>query len=93
MVTAGNGPVDSLVPALVIGAGPAGLAAAACLKQRGIDALVLEAGPVVGLSWRQRYDRLHLHTVKQHSYLPGMRFGKEVPRYPSAAQMVAYLDA
>jgi cation diffusion facilitator CzcD-associated flavoprotein CzcO len=93
MMSAGNGPVDSPMPALVIGAGPAGLAAAACLKERGIDALVLEAGTAVGLSWRQRYDRLHLHTVKQHSYLPGMRFGKEVPRYPSAAQMVAYLDA
>jgi len=84
--------MDAPVPALVIGAGPAGLAAAACLKQRGIDALVLEAGPAVGLSWRQRYDRLHLHTVKQHSFLPGLRFGKEVPRYPSAAQMVDYLD-
>lgn len=93
MATAGNESVDAPAPALVIGAGPAGLAAAACLKQRGIAALVLEAGPSVGLSWRQRYDRLHLHTVKQHSCLPGMRFGKEVPRYPSAAQMVAYLDA
>ena len=47
----------------------------------------------MGISWRQRYERLHLHTVKQHSCLPGLQFGKEVPRYPSAAEVVAYLDA
>jgi 2-polyprenyl-6-methoxyphenol hydroxylase-like FAD-dependent oxidoreductase len=35
------------VPALIIGAGPAGLASAACLKQRGIEALVLEAAPAL----------------------------------------------
>ena len=81
------------VPALIVGAGPAGLAAAACLKQRGIDAVVLDAGTAVGSSWRQRYDRLHLHTVKQHSFLPGMRFARDIPRYPSGAQMVAYLEA
>ena len=96
MPSAGNEPTDAReapVPALIVGAGPAGLAAAACLKQRGIDALVLDAGTAVGTSWRQRYDRLHLHTVKQHSFLPGMRFPKDVPRYPSAAQMIAYLEA
>jgi cation diffusion facilitator CzcD-associated flavoprotein CzcO len=96
MPSAGNESTDARVapvPALIVGAGPAGLAAAACLKQRGIDALVLDAGTAVGASWRQRYDRLHLHTVKQHSFLPGMRFAKDIPRYPSAAQMVAYLEA
>jgi cation diffusion facilitator CzcD-associated flavoprotein CzcO len=96
MPAARSEPVDvgaAPVPVVIIGAGPAGLAAAACLRQRGMDALVLEAGPTVGLSWRQRYERLHLHTVKQHSHLPGLRFGKEVPRYPSAAQVVGYLDA
>ncbi len=81
------------VPALVIGAGPAGLATAACLKRRGIDALVMDAGTSVGGSWRQRYERLHLHTVKQHSHLPGLRFAKDVPRYPSAAEMAAYLES
>ena len=72
-------------PALVVGAGPAGLAAAACLKRRGFDALVLEAAPAVGDAWRHHYDRLRLHTVKQQSHLPGMPFAKELPRYPSRA--------
>jgi indole-3-pyruvate monooxygenase len=81
------------VPALIIGAGPAGLASAACLKQRGIDALVLEAAPALGQAWRNHYDRLRLHTVKKRSHLPGMPFAKELPRYPARADVVAYLEA
>jgi len=80
-------------PTLVVGAGPAGLAAAACLKRRGVDALVLEAAPAVGDAWRHHYDRLRLHTVKQQSHLPGMPFAEELPRYPSRADVVAYLEA
>ncbi len=80
-------------PAVIVGAGPAGLAAAGCLKQRGIDALVLEAGPALGTSWRNHYDRLHLHTVKEESHLPGLPFGDELPRYVSRADFLAYLEA
>ncbi|HEY2899086.1 MAG TPA: NAD(P)/FAD-dependent oxidoreductase [Polyangia bacterium] len=78
--------------AVVVGAGPAGLACAACLKKRGIEAVVLEAGADLGTSWRSHYTRLHLHTVKQHSALPGLPFPAEVPRYPSREQVVAYLE-
>jgi indole-3-pyruvate monooxygenase len=81
------------LPALIVGAGPAGLASAACLKQRGIDALVLEAGPALAQSWRQHYERLRLHTVKAQSHMPGLPFSKELPRYPARADVVAYLDA
>jgi indole-3-pyruvate monooxygenase len=81
------------LPALIIGAGPAGLATAACLKRREIDALVLEAAPSVANSWRHHYDRLHLHTVKQQSQLPGLPFAKELPRYSSRADFLAYLEA
>ena len=78
---------------VIVGAGPAGLATAACLKQRNIDALVLEAGPSLGNSWRNHYDRLHLHTVKQQSHLPGLPFAKQLPRYVSRADFVAYLES
>ena len=80
------------LPALIVGAGPAGLATAACLKRRGVDALVLEAGPSLAESWRHHYERLHLHTAKGSRALPGMPFAKEVPRYPSRADVVAYLE-
>jgi cation diffusion facilitator CzcD-associated flavoprotein CzcO len=78
--------------AIVIGAGPAGLASAACLKQTGIEALLLERAANVGASWRQHYDRLHLHTDRRHSGLPGLPMARSYPRYPSRTQVVDYLE-
>ena len=54
---------------------------------------MLEAGPSLANSWRNHYDRLHLHTVKQQSNLPGLPFAKELPRYVSRADFVAYLES
>ena len=45
--------MQASLPVIVIGAGPVGLAAAAQLLARGVDALVLEAGEGVGASVRQ----------------------------------------
>jgi cation diffusion facilitator CzcD-associated flavoprotein CzcO len=84
---------NSPLPVVIVGAGPAGLATAGCLKQRSIEALVLEAGPSLAHSWRNHYDRLHLHTVKQQSSLPGLPFAEELPRYVSRADFVAYLES
>ena len=79
--------------AVVIGAGPAGLAAAACLIQRGRQPLVLERAGELGASWRSHYERLHLHTVKTHSALPGLPFPDSAPRYVSRQDVVDYLTA
>lgn len=45
--------VPSRLPVAVIGAGPIGLAAAAHLLQRGLEPLVLEAGPAAGAAVRE----------------------------------------
>jgi len=47
----------------------------------------------VGAVWRRHYDRLHLHTDRNHSGLPGMPMPPDYPAYPSRAQMVSYLEA
>ncbi|MGO4701525.1 flavin-containing monooxygenase [Dyella sp. 2RAB6] len=79
--------------ALVIGAGPAGLACAAMLGQHGLHTTVLEKAATVGAVWRRHYDRLHLHTDRGHSGLPGLPMPRDYPRYPSRAQVVAYLES
>src|SRR3954466_13047791 len=61
---------------IVIGAGPGGLAAAAMLGRRGVDNVVVDRADAVGASWRRHYDRLHLHTVRWLSHLPGYRFSR-----------------
>ncbi len=78
---------------IIIGAGPAGLAVGACLKQAGIPCLILEQTDKVGSAWHRHYDRLHLHTDKAHSALPFVPFPKDYPRYPSRLQMINYLEA
>jgi len=77
---------------VIIGAGPGGLAAAATLRARGIDAAILERGQHVGEQWRTRYDRLHLHTIRWLSDLPGYRIPREFGRWVARDQFVKYLE-
>ncbi len=76
---------------LVVGAGPAGLAVAACLRRRGVDVLVVDRGSAVGDSWRRRYDRLHLHTPRVQSALPGLRIPRRYGRWVAKDDVAAYL--
>jgi putative flavoprotein involved in K+ transport len=77
----------------VLGAGAAGLAVAARLKALGVDCVVLERGPGVASSWRGRYDRLHLHTIRRLSGLPGFPIPREYGRWVKRDDLVRYLEA
>lgn len=81
------------VPVLVIGAGAAGLATAACLLRRGIRPTVVDRGTTLGQTWAERYDRLHLHTPRIQSHLPGYRLPAEAGRWVARDDMVRYLQA
>ncbi|MFE3584307.1 flavin-containing monooxygenase [Streptomyces vinaceus] len=79
-------------PVYVIGAGPGGLAAAAALRARGVRAVVVEKSDAVGSSWRGHYDRLHLHTTRRLSALPGLAMPRRFGRWVSRDDVVRYLE-
>ncbi|MCX5410848.1 NAD(P)/FAD-dependent oxidoreductase [Streptomyces sp. NBC_00059] len=79
-------------PVYVIGGGPGGLAAAAALREQGVRAVVLEKSEHVGASWRRHYERLHLHTTRRWSALPGLAMPRRFGRWVSRADMVRYLE-
>jgi cation diffusion facilitator CzcD-associated flavoprotein CzcO len=88
-----TGPNRGAAPdVMIVGAGPAGLAAAAELGCRGISALVLERGESVATSWRRRYDRLRLNTSRWTSHLPHARYPKAAGLFPSRDHVVGYLE-
>jgi putative flavoprotein involved in K+ transport len=88
-----TGDLTHIPPAYVIGAGPGGLATAAALRQRGLRAVVLEKAPHLGASWRQHYDRLHLHTTRALSGLPGLPIPRRYGRWVGRDDVVRYLEA
>ncbi|MGY5057088.1 flavin-containing monooxygenase [Streptomyces sp. 900105755] len=79
-------------PVYVIGAGPGGLAAAYALRARGVRAVILEKSDGVGASWRRHYDRLHLHTTRRLSALPGLPIPRRFGRWVSRDDVVRYLE-
>ncbi|MFC8780879.1 flavin-containing monooxygenase [Streptomyces nigra] len=79
-------------PVYVVGGGPGGLSVAYALRARGIRAVVLERSDAVGASWRAHYDRLHLHTTRRLSALPGLPMPRRFGRWVSRDNMVRYLE-
>ncbi len=68
------------------------MAAAACLGRADRPYRLLEQRQAVGSTWRQHYDRLHLHTMRRHSNLPHRVMPGHWPLYPSRDQVVTYLE-
>jgi cation diffusion facilitator CzcD-associated flavoprotein CzcO len=77
---------------VVVGAGPAGVAAAVALKDAGLRPLLADEAGEVASAWRARYDRLRLNTCRPYSHLPGRKFPKGTPMFPSRDQLADHLD-
>ncbi|XP_057427730.1 probable indole-3-pyruvate monooxygenase YUCCA5 [Lotus japonicus] len=81
-----NGPI-------IVGAGPSGLATAACLREQGVPFMVLERADCIASLWQKRtYDRLKLHLPKQFCQLPNLPFPQDFPEYPTKKQFIDYLE-
>lgn len=81
----------TMIDAIVVGGGQAGLAAAYALRQAGRAPVVLEAGAEPVGSWPSYYDSLALFSPARYSSLPGMAFPGDPDRYPHRDEVVDYL--
>lgn len=77
---------------VIVGAGPAGLSLAYYLQKSGQTFRILEQFEV-GSSWGRMYDHVRLHSLKQHSALPGLAMPEDYPDFPSGQQVYDYLRA
>ncbi|WP_228374266.1 flavin-containing monooxygenase [Demequina phytophila] len=83
----------------IIGAGPAGLAAAHALKERGLPYTHLERNSGVGGLWdieapgSPMYESAHFISSKTMSGFPSFPMPDDYPDYPSYKQILSYLRA
>ena len=77
---------------IIIGASAAGLSCGVCLQREGIPFIILEGSARIGNEWKNRYDRLHLHTTKRHSALPYFKMPGHFPKYLSRNDFEKYLN-
>ena len=78
----------------IVGAGSAGLATAALLQRAGpASRSSSRPGPEPGAAWRERYDRLRLHTPRLLSGLPGLRIPRRYGRWVARDDLIEYLRA
>ena len=82
------------VRALIVGGGQAGLAMSYCLKQRGVDHVVLEKHRIAH-EWRERrWDTFCLVTPNWQCTLPGFPYSGPDPHgFMTKPEIVAYLEA
>jgi cation diffusion facilitator CzcD-associated flavoprotein CzcO len=78
--------------AIVVGAGPAGLAASHALTAAHVEHVVLERGDRLGYTWHNLYDSLVLHTGRHLSSLPGLAFPRGTPLFVSRLAFLDYLE-
>ena len=82
--------ITERVETVVVGAGAAGLAAAARLRGRNV--VVIDRSGRIGDSWRHRYDGLQLFTPARHCALPGMPLPLDGQAQPDKHQYADYLE-
>lgn len=76
---------------IIVGAGQAGLSMGYWLRKLQRSFLLLEAGPRIGESWRQRYDSLVLFTPRRYSALLGLALPGDPEGRPTKDELADYL--
>ena len=78
---------------VIVGAGPSGLATAACLKHNGIPFILIERSGCIASLWKERtYDSLHLHLSREYCSLPLMPIPEPQPETEDAGHPTTHKD-
>ncbi|RDX65691.1 putative indole-3-pyruvate monooxygenase YUCCA4, partial [Mucuna pruriens] len=79
---------------IIVGAGPSGLAVAACLSEHKVPFVILERSSCIASLWQNKtYDRLKLHLPKHFCELPLKGFPHTFPKYPTKYQFISYMES
>lgn len=82
-----------VVEVFIVGAGPSGLATAACLNKFSIPYVIVEREDCIASLWHKHtYDRLKLHIAKEFCELPHMSYPDDAPTYIPKDQFMRYVD-
>jgi len=79
-------------PAIVIGAGAAGLAVAQALIKAGVPTAILEKESRLAEPWHRRHRQLHLNTHRDLSSLPGLAYPPGTPAFPPKAVVIHHMN-
>jgi putative flavoprotein involved in K+ transport len=84
---------NTILDAIVVGAGVAGLSASYHLKKYGLDHIVFDRGRI-GESWRsQRWDSFRLNSINKLNSLPGMAYeGSDAGAFSAAREYISSLE-
>ncbi|KAH7462744.1 hypothetical protein FOMA001_g18302 [Fusarium oxysporum f. sp. matthiolae] len=85
--------VDSDPTVLILGAGQAGLTAAARLKMLGIQTLAIDENERVGDNWRKRYHQLVLHDPVWYDHMPYLQFPPQWPIFTPKDKLAQFFEA
>jgi indole-3-pyruvate monooxygenase len=81
------------VQVCIVGAGPSGLATAACLSKLSIPYVIVEREDCIASLWRKHtYNCLKLHLAKEFCELPHMPYPNDSPTYVPKDQFLRYMD-
>ncbi|PON82018.1 Pyridine nucleotide-disulfide oxidoreductase, class-II [Trema orientale] len=79
---------------VIVGAGPSGLATAACLASKSIPYIILESEDCCASLWKKHsYDRLSLHLAKSFCSLPHKPHKYSTSIFMSKHDFCSYLDS
>jgi putative flavoprotein involved in K+ transport len=84
---------ESVLDVIVIGGGQSGLATGYYLRRTGLSYVILDEQANPGGAWQHGWQSLRLFSPAEHSSLPGWLMPKSEDGYPTAGEVIHYLEA